>query len=286
MVQRARGLPLGRGPEGQSLEQGVHRRGDAVEAAQQRDLPVEELGLDGAGAAGQALPARPALPLARGGGSHLQVVGPPFPVLLGAGHVDAGGGQRGRPLLLGLLGQRAETAGRTAQRLDRVGQVHQQLAVLPAHDVGPGDRLEGRAVDGVGNGLSTVVEARGEAAEIEHARHGCGVHLDHSRMELGGRAHDAHAVGVGEVAQDPAFVLHAVLHADDGDGRRRGGQLGQRVIGVLPLDTQEDDGVLGPGHLGGLGHDGDGQGDGLVRRLEAKSRRGQGRDRAHRGQPG
>ena len=121
-----------------------------------------------------------------------------------------------------------------------------------------------------------VVEARGEAAEIEHARDGRGVHLDDSGMELGGRAHDAHAVGVGEVAQDPAFVLHSVLHADDGDGRRGGAQLGQRVIGVLPLHAQEDDGVLGPGHLRRFGHHGDGQGDGLVRRLEAKARRGQG----------
>ena len=91
-------------------------------------------------------------------------------------------------------------------------------------------------------------------------------------MELGGRAHDAHGVGVGEVAEDPALVLDPVLHADDGDRGRGDAQLGQCVLGVLALDPQQDDGVLGPGHEGGLGDDGDGQGHGLARRLEAQSR--------------
>jgi hypothetical protein len=58
-----------------------------------------------------------------------------------------------------------------------------------------------------------------------------------SRRAAGGwRAHDAHAIGVGEAPQHPALVLHAVLHADDGRLRwGHGHQLGQRVLGVLTL---------------------------------------------------
>ena len=69
-------------------------------------------------------------------------------------------------------GQRAEPALGPGQCLDRVGQVHEELAVLPAHDVGPGHRLERRGRDGVGDGLPVLVQARGEAAQVEHARDG------------------------------------------------------------------------------------------------------------------
>jgi len=41
---------------GEPLQQRVDRRRDAVLAAEQHDLPVEVVGLDGSGAAGQALP--------------------------------------------------------------------------------------------------------------------------------------------------------------------------------------------------------------------------------------
>ena len=52
----------------------------------------------------------------------------------------------------------------------------------------------------------------GEATQVEQPADGGRVHLDDARSQLRGRAHDAHAVGGREVAQDPALVLHAVLH--------------------------------------------------------------------------
>ena len=212
---------LGGGPEGQALQQRVHRRRHAVQPAHEHDLAVEELRLDRARPAGQALPAGAPLPLPRRRGRHLQEVAPPLPVLLGARHVDPRRGQRLLALALRLTRQRAEPALGPGQGLDRVGQVHEELAVLPAHDVRAGHRLEGRRRDGVGDGLAPVVQAGGEAPEVEHPRDGGRVHLDDAGPQLGGGAHDAHAVGVREVAQHPALVLHPVLHADHRRGRRR-----------------------------------------------------------------
>ena len=71
-------------------------------AAQQHDLAVEELRLDRTGAAGEALPARPALPLARGRRRQLQGVAAPLAVLLGAGDLDPGRGEHVLALALGL----------------------------------------------------------------------------------------------------------------------------------------------------------------------------------------
>ena len=78
----SRGGPVGGGPDRQALQQCVHRRRHTVEAAEQHDLAVEELGLDRPGAAGEALPARPPLPLPRrrwatAAGSRLAARGPP-----------------------------------------------------------------------------------------------------------------------------------------------------------------------------------------------------------------
>ena len=56
--------------------------------AQQHDLAVEELRLDRTGATGEALPARPAPPFARGRRCHLEVVAASLTVLLRAGDVD------------------------------------------------------------------------------------------------------------------------------------------------------------------------------------------------------
>ena len=161
------------------------------------------------------------------------------------------------------------------ERLDRIGQVHQELAVLPAHDVGPCDRLERRGVDGVGDGLGRVVRCprgsdRGRAAPTRGR-----MHLHHARTKLRGRAHDAHAVGAGEVAQHPALVLHAVLHADRSawpwEPRH---QLHQRLLGVLALHRQQDDGVrASSSHVDGrVRHRRDGQGDRLARCLEDEAR--------------
>ena len=78
------------------------------------------------------------------------------------------------------------------------------------------------------------------------------------------------------MAQDPALVLHPVLHADDRRRGRRHAQLGERVVGVLALHGQQHDGipvrVAGPRHLRRLGDDRDGQGDGLVGALEDEAR--------------
>ena len=214
----------------------------------------------------------PPLPLPRGGRRQPEVVVPPLAVLLGAGHVDAGRGERLRALALGLPRQRAEPALRPAQRLDRVGQVHQQLAVLPAHDVGAGHREERRGGDGVRDGLAGVVDARRVAAQVQHPRDGRRVELDDARVELGGGAHHAHAVGAREMAQHPALVLHPVLHADDRRGRRRHGELRERMLGVLPLHGEQHDGVLLPCHAVEVGHGADGEGDRLVGCLEHEAR--------------
>ena len=234
---------------------------------------VQELGLNRPRTPGQALPTRSPGPLAGIGGAHLKVVGPPLPVLLGRGHIDGGGGQRLVALSLSLLGHRGVPNLGPAQRLGGVGQVHEELAVFPAHDVGTGHRLERGGVEGIGDVLPHGIDPVGIAAEVQQSRDGRRVGLDHPGAQMGGRAHDAHAVGVGEVPKHPALVLHAVLHADHrGPGRGHGHQLGQGSVGVLPLDREKDDRVVGPGHLGRGGDDRDGQRDRLIGRLEHQPR--------------
>ena len=129
--------------DGQALQQRVHGRRHPVQGTFERDLPVEEVGLDRPRAAGQALPARSSLPLPRGRGRNLDEVAAALPILLGAGDGDARRGQRLLALALRLPRQRAEPALGAGQCLHRVGEVHEELAVLPAHDVGAGHGLEG-----------------------------------------------------------------------------------------------------------------------------------------------
>ena len=66
------------------------------------------------------------------------------------------------------------------------------------------------------------------------------------------------------MAQHPPLVLDAVLHADDRCRGRRHAELGERVVGVLPLHGQQHDrlpvGVGLPRHLRRvLGHGGTGR---------------------------
>ncbi len=172
IVHEPGGEPSAAARTRQPLQQGVHGGRHPVERAQQHDLAVEELGLDRPGTAGEALPAGAPLPLARTRRRELEGVAAPGAILLGAGHVDARRGEDVLPLALGLAGQWAEPVLGAAERLDRVGQVHEELAVLPAHDVGARHRLERRGVDGVRDGLARGIDAGGEASEVEQARDG------------------------------------------------------------------------------------------------------------------
>ena len=104
------------------------------------------------------------------GGAQLKVVGPPLPVLLGRGHLDGGGGQRRRCPLAEPPWSPGCTDLGPAQRLGGVGQVHEELAVLPAHDVGPGHRLERGGVEGIGDVLPHGIDPGGIAAEVQQAR--------------------------------------------------------------------------------------------------------------------
>ena len=79
---RARGAPVGGGADRQALQQRVHRGRHTVEATEQHDLPVEELGLDrtrrrGPGSASSIRPATPPTRWARSGGSRRAARGPP-----------------------------------------------------------------------------------------------------------------------------------------------------------------------------------------------------------------
>ena len=62
----------------------------------------------------------------------------------------------------------------------------------------------------------------GIPADVEDAGDRRGVGLDHTRLQVQGGTHHAHAVHVLEQPQRRGLVGHAVLHRDDGDGRRRG----------------------------------------------------------------
>ena len=115
--------------------------------------------------------------------------------------------------------------------------------------------------------------ARRESAQVEQARDRGRVDLHDAGTELGGRAHDAHPVGVREVAQHAALVLHAVLHADHRRGRRRHrASCASAWLGVLPLHGQQHDrvavGVTFPCRTCRIVHDPDGQRDRAVGCLE------------------
>ena len=177
---------LGGGPDRQALQQRVHRRRHAVEAAQQHDLAVEELGLDrarprGRGSASSTRPATPPTTSAPSAG-----VAPALPVLLGAGHVDARRRQRLLALALRLPGQRAEPAlgpGQSAStalaRFIRSLRYFQRM-------------MSGRATDwkvvvAMASAMAwpRLVEPRREAAQVEQARDGRRVHLDDARGGAG-----------------------------------------------------------------------------------------------------
>ena len=213
---------------GQALQQRVHGRRHAVQATFERYLPVEEVGLDRPRAAGQALPARSPChspeevaaiwmksPRRSRSSSELATAMP------AAANASLPSRWASRASALNL-------AFGPGQCFHRVGEVHEELAVLPAHDVGAGHGLEGGRRDGVGDRPAALVDARRESSDIEEPRHRCRVQLHDTGLQLGSRAHHTDAIGVRKVAQDAALVLHAVLQADHRCRRRRHAELLER----------------------------------------------------------
>ena len=129
-----------------------------------------------------------------------------------------------------------------AQRLDRVAEVHQQLAVLPAHDVGPDDRLEGRGAEGGCDRFRGLVGSVRIAPDVEQPVERGGRDRDDARLDVSRGAHDADRVDALEATKRRPFVGDAVLDADDRDAvapdRRERFERRERV---LRLHRQQDD---------------------------------------------
>ena len=106
-----------------------------MQAAEQHDLAGQVVDLGAAGLAGDALP-RGAT--GRGGARPpLQDVAPSLLVLRGRDQRDAGGADDLLALGLSPSGELVGGLALDASRVDAVADVHQQLAVLPGHDVRP-----------------------------------------------------------------------------------------------------------------------------------------------------
>jgi hypothetical protein len=174
--------------------------------------------------------------------------------------VDTGRGQHGPA-----LGERPAVNGpgvlvRVArERLDGVGQVRQQLRVLPPHHV----RHDGREQPGLlqlrADRVRGLVRAGGIAAEVQDAGVR-GARREHgARFDVAGGQPHAHRVHVAEEAQREALALHAVLRAHQRQplaGRaaaphRAAGPGGQRGQAVLRLDRQHQDVVRAEFHAPG-----------------------------------
>ena len=242
----------------EALERLVDRRGHAVQPAEQDDLAVEVVGLDRRGGPGEALPRRPAVAPDAVDRGHLHVLAP-FGVVVG-GRVDAGrlvAGQRLGPRPLVDVAHRA--VAHAAGRLQHVGQVEQELAVLAQHHLRVGARQEAGRREVGAEGRVDVVHAGREATDVEDARGRRAVGVDHPGFHVRGREHHGHAVHVGEPPQGPPLVVDAVLRAHHGHvGRRRcrdrvEGRL--RVLGLRAHDHHvagaEPEGrhVVGDRHL-------------------------------------
>src|SRR5690349_4392963 len=115
---------------GDALHQRVHRCRYAVDAPEQHDLAVEIVGFDRARAAGEALPRRPAAPELAVDRLLLHQVAAPRLVLVGRREVDAGRAVTGLTLLADAHEELLHPGVGCHRRLDRVGEVHQELAVL------------------------------------------------------------------------------------------------------------------------------------------------------------
>ena len=190
----------------------------------------------------------------------LEVVAAPGGVLLGGDRVDA----RGRQALGALLPrpplQRPRLGVGTAQRIDRVAEVVEELAVLPPHDVGPRHRLEGRRGERRRDGVGPLVDPVREPADVEDAGDRRRVRLDHAGLEVQRGAHDAHAVDRLEESQRRRLVGDAVLHRHHRDALGcRGGERAERLAGVLALHREEHDVVVAEVDARRVRHDRDGE---------------------------
>ena len=158
-------------PASQLCSSSVHRRGDAVEAAEQHDLAVEVVGLDRDGPAGQALPRR-----RRPGGDR-----PPRRPI-GTASPRRAASSSGRRASMPAAARHAVALVPAPARLRgarRSGphsastallRLFRSLRVLPAHDVGARDRLEGRRRRAPPRSPRHVASAPfGIAADVEHA---------------------------------------------------------------------------------------------------------------------
>jgi hypothetical protein len=141
-----------------------------------------------------------------------------------------------------------------AQRVQRVAEVAQQLAVLHAHDVRARDGVEAGVAQPGGHRGGGVVDAVGEPAHVEDAGHRRAVRHDQPGLEVARGKHDADAVHVGEAAQRGRLVRHAVLEAHDRcvlGGVGRDGAYD--VFGVHALDPEHGDVAGTPVDLGRVG---------------------------------
>ena len=152
------------------------------------------------------------------------------------------------PSRLGQADQLVRGRAGRAGRVDRVAEVHEQLAVLPRHDVRPDRRTRTPAVAQVGgHGLRDVVGPAGTRPRSSIPGTGWHFCTTTPGLEVRGRQHHQHAVGPGEPAQRLGLVGDAVL---GGEHRGRTGrvpdQVGEDGAGVLRLHGDHDDGVVGP----------------------------------------
>lgn len=99
----------------EALQKRVHGSRDAVEPSQQHDFSIEEVGLERAGRAGQALPRRVALARLTCCVSHSQAFPTTFAVLLLACVFDPGRPETPVTLEPSQLGERPLTGLRAAQ---------------------------------------------------------------------------------------------------------------------------------------------------------------------------
>ena len=249
-------LRRGRATRQVSWSSAFDRRRHAVEPADQDDLAVELVDL-GAGAAAEALERRAAE-------RHLQVVAAaqdvatPLPVL---GARDAGEAGRGVHLLALRPGALLELGGRVAghaRGIDGVADVHQQLAALPRHDVGPRHRLEAGGAQVGGDRLGGRVDAVGHPPEVEDAGRRVALLHDHPGLQVGRGQHHADPVRRLEQPQDGRLVGDAVLrrhhHRLDGSVRRDVVEGGR---GLVALHAEQHHGVgvpLGLGSAADGGH--------------------------------
>ena len=226
--------------------------------AEQHDFAVEVVGLDAGQPAAEGLPGRAAAAL-----DALDLLGGenrrPAAVDLVERRVgDARGVVAGERFIAQPRDETSQVGAgafltHAAERLQRVAQVGQQLAVLEPHCVVVGRGAEaGRFEVGADGGDALVGSAR-EAPAVEQPGQRLAVQRDLAGHEEGGGHHDQHRVDIAEAPRRRPLVGHAVLRADDGDVRAgRGFEVVQRGLGVLAFHREQHDVVLAERDFGGV----------------------------------